>query len=287
MSAASDTQNTVVHRVFAGIIAVAAAFVTWLGFFQPERMDESFTWAQLPPLHARFVGALYLFGAVYVLGAAVTRHRARMWPAMTGVALFTGMMIVLTALNREAFDWDLGPVKVWVLSYVVYPPIGLALAGWMRWRRDPPSGPGPVTPWVRVLVWTMAGAFGVLSLLLLFAREAMVDVWPWPVSNGVAQFYGGPFLTLAWVCGAHAWSAEADDDLLWLTPALLAFTATTLGFSIHHRALFELGDVAAWLWFGALAAASVALAWALLVQVSSVVGTSTTRERSHSPRLLA
>ncbi len=283
----SENQNPVVQRIFAGIISVAALFVTWLAFFQPERMDRAFTWAALPPLHARFVGALYLFGAVYLFGAAVTRHRARMWPAMTGVALFTGSMIVLTLLNWSAFDMDLGPVQGWVVSYVVYPPIAAAIAVWLRWRNDPASGDQPVTPWIRQLVWTLAIVFGILGVLLLVFRDVMVDAWPWPVSNSVAQFYGGPFITLAWVCGAHARAARADEDMLWVTPALLAFTSTALGFSIHHRELFDGGDPAAWVWFVGLAVTSAALVAAVAVQVSKVVGMSTTRERSHSPRLLA
>ena len=55
------------ERLYFGVITVAALFVTWLGFSAPARMDESFTWALLPPLHAGFVGALYLFGGVYLL----------------------------------------------------------------------------------------------------------------------------------------------------------------------------------------------------------------------------
>ncbi len=246
------------HRFFAGVIAVAAAFVTWLGFFSPETLDEKFTWAVLPPLHARFVGALYLFGAVYVLGAAVSRHRARWWPAMTGIAIFTGSMIVLTAFNRDAFDMDLGGVRAWVASYVVYPPVAAAIAVWIGWRRSgPPSGPTPVAPWMRTSLTTLAVVFGAVGVALLVARDAMADVWPWPVTIGVAQFYGGPFITLAWICGAHGRSAHAAEDLTYVNAGLLSFATSTLVFSVHHRALFDGGDPVSWLWFAWLVAIAV------------------------------
>ncbi len=43
------------------MICAAALFVAYLGIFVPERLDRSFTWAVLPPLHARFVGVLFSF----------------------------------------------------------------------------------------------------------------------------------------------------------------------------------------------------------------------------------
>ncbi len=64
------------ERAYLGTITVAALFVAYLGFVAPKRMDKSFTWAALPPLHARFVASLYLFGTVY-LGACATTSKPR------------------------------------------------------------------------------------------------------------------------------------------------------------------------------------------------------------------
>jgi hypothetical protein len=77
----------VAMRVFFVVICAAALFVSYLGFFQPERMDRSFTWVVLPPLHARFVGVAYLFGGVFMIGCLLARYRSQVWPALPAVGI--------------------------------------------------------------------------------------------------------------------------------------------------------------------------------------------------------
>ena len=132
------------ERLYFAVITLAALFVAWLGFFKPARMDESFTWVQLPPLHARFVGALYLFGGVYLLACTVARYLAQVRPAPPAIVLFTALLLLVTLMNPEAFDYDLGPVQVWTGSYVVYPLLGLVVLALMRRR------PGAVPPEPRI-----------------------------------------------------------------------------------------------------------------------------------------
>jgi hypothetical protein len=247
------------ERAYFGVITVAALFVTWLGFFNPARMDESFTWAVLPPLHARFVGALYLFGGVYLLGCTVARYLAQVRPAPFAVVLFTSLLLLVTLLNPDAFDYNLGPVKVWTGSYVVYPLLGLVVIALM-WRRPGVDPPGPSLPaWGRWALLAQAAAFGVTGLLLLVARDTMVDVWPWPIDVGLAQFYGGPFIALAWCALAYA----RERTLLAVLPIVagtLAFSVATLVVSLVHVELFSAGDLASWVWFGGFGALTVALA---------------------------
>jgi len=245
--------NPLLHRAFALIIALAAALVAWLGLFRPERMDRSFTWADLPPLHANFVGALYLFGAVLVGGSAIVRHRSQWGPVISGIAIFTTSMLVLTAINDEAFDWSLGPVRAWVISYVVYPPIAWALTAWLVRRPMTTAGGAPVARWMTATLIAVAVVFGALGVALLLARSAMADAWPWPVSDGVAQFYGGPFLSVAWVAFWYS-RRHHRSDLVVYAPALAVLGLTVLVISIDHRELFAADDPAAWLWFGSFAA---------------------------------
>ena len=246
------------ERLYFGVITLAALFVSWLGFFQPARMDESFTWASLPPLHARFVGALYLFGGVYLLGCTVARYLAQVRPAPVAVVLFTSLLLLVTVLNPDAFDYDLGPVQVWTASYVVYPLLGLVVIARMRGRRGSVPG-GPAMPaWGRTLLLAQAAVFGVVGALLLVARETMVDVWPWPIDVGLAQFYGGPFLAYAFV----SWSYGRSRTLVEAAPALagmLAFTAATVVASVVHDELFSAGEPEDWVWFGVFGGLSLAL----------------------------
>ena len=247
------------ERLYFAVITVAALFVSWLGFFAPGRMDESFTWASLPPLHARFVGSLYLFGGVYLLACTVARYLAQVRPAPVAVVLFTSLLLLITLLNPDAFDYDLGPVQIWTGSYLVYPLLGLLVLAGMHGRRGAkPSGP-PLPAWAGRVLLLQAVVFGVAGLALLVARDTMVELWPWPITPGLAQFYGGPFIAYAWCSWAYSRSATWTEAGT-VVPGMLAFTAATLVSSLIHDELFSAGDVEDWAWFGTFGLLTVVLA---------------------------
>ncbi len=248
------------QRAFFGVIAVAALFVAYLGLVTPAKMDRSFTWAALPPLHAGFVGMLYLFGGVFMVGCVLARRRAQVTAALPAIALFTSLLLLATVLNSEAFDFDLAPVWVWTLSYTIYPAIALLLI-WRAWARRTAAadtGAPTLAPWARTFLRVQAVAFALVGLALLIAPSAMVDAWPWPISAGLAQFYGGPFLAYA-ACSWLYSRAGAWADLAAIVPAMLVFSAGTIVVSLVHLDLFSSSDLAAWIWFGGFAAAALVL----------------------------
>jgi hypothetical protein len=246
-------------RFFYGVIALAALFVAYLGITRPAKLDESFTWAILPPLHARFIGVLYLFGGVYMVGCILARRWSQVSPALVGIGLFTSLLLLATIINEEAFDYGLTPVWVWTLSYVVYPAIAFVLAFLLRARAAPEASGPAIAGWARRFLVVQAAVFAALGLTLLVARGFAVDIWPWPIDRGLAQFYGGPFLAYAFCSWAYSrrgrWAEVAA-----IAPAMLVFTAGTVIVSLVHDELFSTSDVATWVWFGGFGAAAVILA---------------------------
>ena len=248
------------QRLFFAVIALAALFVAYLGIVTPAEMDRSFTWAVLPPLHAGFVGMLYLFGGVFMVGCILARRRAQVSAALPAIAMFTSLLLLATVLNSEAFDFDLAPVWVWTLSYTIYPAIALLLIWRARAQHPAAADTGAATlpTWARTFLCAQSVAFALVGLTLLILPSAMVDAWPWPISAGLAQFYGGPFLAYAacsWVYSrAGAWA-----DLAAIVPAMLVFTSGTIVVSLQHSELFSSSDLAAWVWFGSFGAAALAL----------------------------
>ena len=231
--------------------------MAYLGIFVPEQLDEKFTWVVLPPLHARFVGVLYLFGAVYMVGSILAHRWSQVSPTLPAIAIFTSLLLLVTLLNPKAFDYDLGPVWVWTMSYIILPTIALALA-WAARGRDFPAVGGPaIAPWARTFLRFQAGVFAVLGLLLLVARGAMADVWPWPISDGLAQFYGGPFLAIAY-CSWRYSERRSWAELAAFAPAMLVFTAGTVIVSVVHSELFSSSDLATWVWFVGFGGSAVA-----------------------------
>ena len=261
-AAERSTGVPLVHRLVAGFIGLNAVFVAYFGLFKPALLDKKFTWAELPPLHARFVGALYLFGAIFLIGSMLCRRWADVAPTMVGTGIFTTSMIVLTLTNRAAFDFDLLPPVIWVIAYTVFPLMSWALVIANRSRSLAEEVGPPVPSWFTWALRAFTVVFAVAGLGLLLARSTAARAWPWKVSIGVAQFYGGPFLALAWV----AWSYSQRRNLRSLrlyTTALAGLGVTVVAISLKHRALFDSADPAAWLWFatfGAMAVTSVAAA---------------------------
>ena len=245
-------------RLFFGVTLVAASFVAYLGLFVPDQLDEKFTWVELPPLHARFVGVLYLFGGVYMVGSILAQRWSQVSPTLPAIAIFTSLLLLVTLLNLEAFDYDLGPVWVWTLSYIILPTVALGLLWTARNREVPAVQGSAAAPWARMFLKAQAGVFALLGILLLVARGAMVDVWPWPISEGLAQFYGGPFLAYAfcsWMySGRRTWT-----ELAAFAPAGLTLTAGTVIVSLIHDELFSTSDLATWVWFVGFGAAALAL----------------------------
>ena len=102
-----------------------------------------------------------------------------------------------------------------------------------------------------------AGVFALLGVLLLVARDAMVDVWPWPITAGLAQFYGGPFLAYAF-CSWRYSRRRTWAELAAIVPAMFVFTAGTVVVSLVHGELFSTSDLATWVWFMGFGVAAMA-----------------------------
>ena len=97
------------QRVFFAVICAAALLVAILGLFNPVYLASIFTWLELPPLHARFVGAIYAFGAVFMAGCLAARYQAEVRWAVQLIGIWTGMLFIISLLNLDAFDFSQPP----------------------------------------------------------------------------------------------------------------------------------------------------------------------------------
>src|SRR5258708_32272742 len=62
------------EKIFFVVICVSAIAIVIPGFFAPAGLASGLSWLELPPLHARFVAAIYLFGTIMMLGALLVRQ---------------------------------------------------------------------------------------------------------------------------------------------------------------------------------------------------------------------
>ena len=248
------------QRVFFAVICAAALLVAVLGLFNPAYLASIFTWLVLPPLHARFVGAIYAFGAVFMAGCLAARYQAEVRWAVQLIGIWTGMLFMISLLNLSVFDFNLLPVQVWFASYIIYPIVSLWMTLSQSPRKDIADLPGlELASWARGFLLVQGILFSLLAVLLFFAPAFMSTLWPWKVTPVLAQMYAGPLLSYG--LGSLLFARQKK----WLgaraiLPGMLIFTVTTVIASFVHIGLFSFNEIADVLWFGWFILASLILA---------------------------
>jgi len=253
------------HNAFYVAILIAAAVVAAGGLLLPDLLARNFAWFSLPPLHARFLGAIYLWGALFMGGCLLARRRDEVPWAFPLVAIFTGMLFVVSILNFGAFDLGRAPDLIWFASYVIYPILGVAL--FAQERLAPPVESAlpfakearTLPDWARMFLLVQGILVTALAVALFLLPGQVARVWPWTVSPFLAQAYSGPLLAygVASLLYSRLWTWR---QVRVIVPAMLAFTAATLAASLRHLGVFGTFDVVDALWFAAFGVATAFLA---------------------------
>ena len=265
VAGAETMEITRSERLYFAAVGLLAAWVGFWGYFVPSEVERAIPFA-VPPLHARFLGAVYLSGLTIMVGGLLARswREIRLVPILT--ALWTGGLCVISLFYLDRFDFATPQPWVWFAAYVIYPLIALGLA----WRHRSIE-PG-VTPETEVPVWARRYLVGqgvvltALALGLLLAPGVLADVWPWPIDRLLAQIYSAPLL--AYGVGSLLLARQRTLlEVRAVVAGLLVFTAGVLLASIIHRELFSAGDAEDVLWFGLLAVANAVMGLLLLLAI--------------------
>jgi hypothetical protein len=252
---------TPVERLFFLSVALLALWVGSFGAFAPRSVDWALPWL-VPPLHARFLGAMYLSGAVFMIGATVARRWSAIRVVVPMCAIWTGLLLLVSLLHLPEFDWRKQQVWIWFGAYLVFP-AGAALIAWRR-RHDRSNSPGPsLPPWLRAYLVGQAVVVLPLAGALLLFPAAVAPVWPWPITPLLAHLYSAPFFSFG-LGALLATRQRALADVRLYVLATFVFAAGVLVASVVHRALFSTADLSDWLWFYAFVYATLALGAATL-----------------------
>lgn len=238
------------QKVFFAVICAAALLVAVLGLFNPNFLASIFTWLVLPPLHARFVGAIYLFGAVFMAGCLFAQKQAEVRWGVQMIGIWTGMLFIISILNLSAFGLNLLPVQIWFASYIIYPIIAI----WMTFRDSDSMKPAALSgaaldSWAKNFLLAQGIVISLLAVALFLAPGLMSTLWPWKVTPVLAQMYAGPMLSYG--IGSLVYSKQDQ----WLgvrsiVPGMFSFVLATVIVSLMHFSLFSLAELADLLWFG-------------------------------------
>ncbi len=244
------------QRIYFAAVGLLALWVGVWGYFIPTRVDFAIPWL-VPPLHARFLGALYLSAVVIMASSIMARYYAEVRFVMPVTAIWTGLLFVISLFYLGEFDFSSRPVWFWFGAYLIYPMIGL----WYMWRdrsRGEALAGQPLPAWSRAYLLAQGLALTALALALLLAPDAMASVWPWQITRLLAQIYASPFLAYGFASLALS-RRRSWPEIRVLVVSACVFACGVLLASLIHRGLFSFASLAAWLWFGGFALAAAVL----------------------------
>src|SRR6185295_14265066 len=116
------------QKIYFCAVGALALWVGLWGFFVPEHVDKAIPWL-VPPLHTRFIGAIYFAGFGIMGGSMLARHYEEVRVSTIIVSIWTGALFVISLFYLDEFDFSRGPVWFWFVAYIAYPLIGF----WYAW----------------------------------------------------------------------------------------------------------------------------------------------------------
>lgn len=228
-------RNSPARRLTFALIAIFALWVAGWGLAAPQAIGTALPFA-LPPLHARAIGAIYLAGAVLMIGAALARDRASTDVPLAMATTWTGWLLFVSVLHPELFDAAVPATRFWFGAYVGFPIAGLLL---MTVRRSGASETPSAPRWAVHALRIQGGGAVLLASLMFAAPRQMATIWPWPLPPVVAEIYAGPLLGL----GIGSLMAARRAFGSWRIPAafMLVFHAGLGIITILHWSQFAPG----------------------------------------------
>lgn len=244
------------QRIYFAAVGLLALWVGIWGYFIPTRVDQAIPWL-VPPLHARFLGAMYLSGTTFMIGGILSQYYAEVRVMIRVILIWTGMLFVVSLFYLNEFDYSRTQVWIWFGAYIIYPLIAL----WLMWNdrnlRENMSGTS-LPAWVRNYLLVQGIVVTTLALVLLLAPDFMVSVWPWKITRLLAQIYSAPFLAYGlsslMISRLGTW-----DEIRVVVTAIFVFALGVLSASLIHSALFSFANISTWMWFGGFLLATLAL----------------------------
>lgn len=244
------------QRIFFAAVGLLALWVGIWGYFIPNQVDKAIPWL-VPPLHARFLGAMYLSGTAFMIGGILSRFYGEVRVMVRVIAIWTGMLFIVSLFYLHEFDYSRAQVWIWFGAYLIYPLIAL----WHMWNDRQPQEiiPGATLPgWVRGYLALQGIVVTILALALLLFPQSMVVIWPWKITRLLAQIYSAPFLAYG-LSSLMLSRRQTWPEIRVVGVATFIFALGVLLASFLHRQLFSVMNLSTFLWFAGFCLATIAL----------------------------
>lgn len=232
-------------------LAAGAAFMTYV---ITGTTADFWAWPIAVDLSAAFLGGCYIAATVLLFLSS----RARTWAdgrlAAPPVIVISLLLLIATIVHWELFDLDHFVFWLWLIAYIVVPPVLAFLL--VRQLREPGLDPPvrrPLPPWARLLLGIQAGAMLGAGAVLFFATSTAIDVWPWELTPLTSRAIGAFIFGF----GVAAVAGLAENDIDRLRSGALSFVALAAAELVavaRYSDQFSF-DLAGWLFLGFMASA--------------------------------
>ncbi len=245
------------HRAYFLVVLLFTLWVGFFGFFRPQEILRALPWP-VAPLHARFIGALYLSASAFLLLSVFARSVLQVRTIVYMALIWTGWLLIVSLMHWRSFELAREQVWFWIVAYATFPVAAAWLIRTTTWPTAPVSKRITQT-WITAFYGLQGSLFLLLAVLCFLLPGAIVSVWPWKITPFLAQIYSGPLL--AYGLGGIMLAKQRNWSQARIpTIGLLLFALLSLIASVIHLNLFTLGNWPSTLWFASLIGLALATA---------------------------
>jgi hypothetical protein len=255
-------------------LAVAPAFRVWLGVEVlfgvltllslgrfPEETADRFAWPIEPTVMATALGAFYLALTPVLVLALVARRWANIRVIVLPALAFTTVELVATLLHWDKFSVGTAPFAVWLVSYVLPPPLFLAGYLWHERRGGVPPPVDRLPAGLRAALLLAGGLLTVEGVVAFVHPGWLIDSFPWTLTPLTARVLSGWLLLV----GTLLLSMAREDDrtrVRLASPFLVVVLPALVIEVLRYGSQVDAGSPRLWtglVLFGGLAACGLVL----------------------------
>lgn len=230
-----------VVEVFFGVAAISTIFL------RPHDTPTNFAWPIRPDVMAATLGAFYLASALIFVLPLFAKSWEEVRVMILPTAAFSTVMLGATVLHWNLFSVGTFPFYVWFASYVLPPPILVALYLWHQ-RGAAPVGTNvarPLAAWVRALFRVNGSAVVGIAVLGYAAPSTAISVAPWRFTPLTTRTFCGWLVAVGLLQVGMAW--EGDWRRARLATTMLIVLLVALVFQlVRFDAQVEWSNAALW-----------------------------------------
>lgn len=172
-----------VVEVFFGVAAVLSIGLA------PDQTKANFAWPIQAVVMAAVLGGFYITSAPLFLLPLFAKRWEMIRVIVLPAILFTTVQLILTFLHWDKFSVGSTPFYVWFASYLLPPPIFLAIYLWQQRQAKGQSIPisEPLAPTLRRLLVILGSIILAGAVLVFLVPSVLIPIFPWPLTPLTAR----------------------------------------------------------------------------------------------------